>query len=143
MKTKVLLNGKKIGIEYSGRFSYFQMRLNDMIIWEEQPDFIYSPVNIDEASFKGYSLEASLQFAKRYSGSLDLTASHALDEQSGKILVYRPEFLATSSNTITFKRFSPVLRGDMRAGFIRLPTTPPASPRASLLTAMRAFHSCR
>jgi|GEM_PF-2369438 vitamin B12 transporter len=93
------------------RFSYFDMWLDDMIIWEPSPDYVWSPVNIDEASIKGVSLHASVTVAKWYSGSLDLTASHAEDEQTGKTIIYCPEYLATSSHTFTFKRFSAGIAG--------------------------------
>ena len=99
------------GIECLGRCSYFDMRLNDMIIWEPNMDYVWSPVNIDQASIKGISLHGSVTVAKWYSGSLDLTVSHALDEQTGKTLIYRPEYLATSSHTFNFKRFSAGIAG--------------------------------
>ncbi len=98
-------------VECLGRCSYFDMRLNDMIIWEPNADYVWSPLNINGASIKGISLHGSVAVAKWYSGSLDLTASHSVDELTGETIIYCPEFLATSSHTFTFKRFSAGMAG--------------------------------
>jgi len=97
-------------IECSARISYFAMQLDDMIVWEPRPDYIWTPVNI-AASITGASIQLTFADADRYRGAFNLTQSIAHDRNTGNTLIYRPRFLATTTHSATWGRFAAGVTG--------------------------------
>ncbi|MGA2505921.1 MAG: TonB-dependent receptor [Chitinispirillaceae bacterium] len=100
------LHHRVAAIDYSGRITYFRMRLNDMIIWEPRPDFVWTPVNVAAATIRGCKISTQLRLFKMYATSFDCAYSLARDANTGKTLIYRPRYAATYTNALEAGRIT-------------------------------------
>jgi vitamin B12 transporter len=112
-----------VGLAYNGgrplftvELTYFQNRIKDLILWESDADWVYSPRNIGRAMISGIENEWSLKLpadrayvtvAPTWMASRDMTAA------GGRELVYRPGYKLDISAGFKIGPFR--LNGDYQA----------------------------
>lgn len=92
-----------------GRVSGYSMTLQDMILWQPDPGdpdgMRWKPDNVAEAKIRGIHGSAEVSYAKEYSSRLGITWNDARDTATGKVLIYRPEYLLTYGNELAVDPF--------------------------------------
>jgi vitamin B12 transporter len=83
----------------NGRVTGYFMGLRDMIIWQPDPDdpdgMRWKPDNVAKARIRGIHGSAEMSYANRYTTTLGVTWNDARDDNTDKVLIYRPEYMLT------------------------------------------------
>jgi outer membrane receptor for ferrienterochelin and colicins len=121
------LQGAFERMETNGRFTYFNMQLNDMILWEPNTTGIWSPKNIAAAKIDGFKIDVAFNYLKIWDFEFDFANNNAHDRSSNKILIYRPKYIITCSSQrfgnwfnagISFRYSSKVYTNELNTSFL-------------------------
>ena len=70
------------------KFTTFDRKVTDMIEWQPDANYKYSPVNIGEAHITGYEAEAKFVFSDTISFAINYTKMDPVNEQTGETIYY-------------------------------------------------------
>ncbi len=80
-----------------GRFTVYSMRLDDMILWQPDTNWVWSPANVAQAQIRGYKADLVLTWSGIGDFGLNLAMNDARDGNTDKVLIYRPKYIANMS----------------------------------------------